>query len=356
MFISDAHIGAGRFNVDKNEYPYDWDWLPKPNDDSTPKVFLEFIDFLQESYPFKISEIVFLGDMFDNWIFPHDQIPPTMSELLDRNPSIIDAINKLSDRYPIIYLPGNHDMDMTFEIAKKYLPKVRFSRGKFIAGRQMAEHGHHYAMFNAPVRFHDCIARKPLGYWISRIEATRKGRTNSCGRSYHKYLDNVLDFFGSETFPQAIFNAILEESGLSQNSIFKYRDQSGSILSTSALEIIERYKSTYKNWSHSFISRQKSIMAEIGYLGPVADEICEHYGCKVCILAHSHKAKIDKDSWFSEDRIYANTGCWCNSNCYCSSNNTFVETNKDRGVYSVRVMKWDSDNRKVKQVGGIERV
>ena len=31
---------------------------------------------------------------------------------------------------------------------------------------------------------------------------------------------------------------------------------------------------------------------------------------KIVIFGHTHKARIDKDSFLVADRIYGNTGCW----------------------------------------------
>ena len=62
----------------------------------------------------------------------------------------------------------------------------------------------------------------------------------------------------------------------------------------------------------------------------------------VIIFGHSHDWKLDKDSWFVEDRIYANCGTWCDDEKSC----TFVETQKDydNRVHMVRVMDWNEGN------------
>ena len=60
----------------------------------------------------------------------------------------------------------------------------------------------------------------------------------------------------------------------------------------------------------------------------------------VVIFAHSHAATIDKDSWFVDDRIYANTGSVCGGQL------TYVETSKldpDGSGIRVSVYEWTDD-------------
>jgi len=78
LFISDVHVGAGRFGVKKTDYPYEWDWLSLKETVN----FVSFLNFVRTKYPEEIHEIVFIGDIFDDWVFPHDQAPPTMEELI----------------------------------------------------------------------------------------------------------------------------------------------------------------------------------------------------------------------------------------------------------------------------------
>ena len=56
------------------------------------------------------------------------------------------------------------------------------------------------------------------------------------------------------------------------------------------------------------------------------------------IFGHCHQWELDKDSWFVDDRIYANCGTWCDEKKPC----TFVESQKDKNerIHIVRVMKW----------------
>ena len=68
IFISDVHIGAGRFGDNSDSYQYDWDWL---SDEETEN-FSKFLYFIREQYSENVKEVILIGDIFDNWVFPHD--------------------------------------------------------------------------------------------------------------------------------------------------------------------------------------------------------------------------------------------------------------------------------------------
>ncbi len=58
-------------------------------------------------------------------------------------------------------------------------------------------------------------------------------------------------------------------------------------------------------------------MAKEGELEHVGDRLSDRKGYKIVIFGHTHKAKIDRDSFLVADRIYANTGCWCQKKAHC---------------------------------------
>ncbi len=345
IFISDVHLGAGRFSEesqDKNKYPCDWDRLSSEETDN----FVNFIRFLYSKYIREIDAVVLLGDIFDNWVFPHDLTPPSIEELLmaKKNLQVAEELKTLSSRTKVYYIPGNHDMHATAEIIKKYFPDMIYCPRMFSGDRLIAEHGHRYALFNAPARFSQNIMGLPLGYFISRIEATKKGMTGSDDRYYHTYVDDFIEMFGDQTLPQSVFEAVIEEAGLNENISFSLSKTYGNDQPVSAKEVKDIYKNIYNDWPTSVVSKQRAVFAEMDMLEPIADRICKDGYYQVCIFGHSHKSEIDCDKWFVNDRIYANCGYWCGSKC------TFVETEKtDRG-YNVSTVKWlkDGDIRRLR--------
>ena len=335
LFISDVHLGAGRYSDESKSsetHKYEWDWL---SEDET-KNFESFIKFLRTVYSENIREVILLGDIFDNWVFPHDLVPPTMDELITapKNKKVVTELNKLSEKFPVFYVPGNHDMHATRERMKKHFPKIIFCPEQFTAGRLIAEHGHRYAMFNAPPQFSNNFLGLPIGYFISRVEASKKAMTNREDRAYRTYVDDFIEVVGRPTLSQCVLEAVIEEAELDEDIKYKIKKKTGDFKLISAIDVKEQYKDIYDDWPTNLVSKHRAVFAELDMLGPIADKLCKNGRHKVCIFGHSHKSEIDKDTWFVDDRIYANAGYWCGSKC------TFVETEKNSEGYHVCLVKW----------------
>ena len=343
LFISDVHLGAGRYSDESKSreiHKFEWDWLSEEETNN----FERFIKFLRAVYCKNIREVILLGDIFDNWVFPHDLVPPTMDELItaEKNKNIVTELNELSEKVPVFYVPGNHDMHATRDTMKKHFPQIIFCPEQFGARRLIAEHGHRYAMFNAPPQFSHNILGLPLGYFISRVEASKKSMTNSEGRAYRTYVDDFIEVVGRATLPQCVLEAVIEEAKLDEDIEYKVKRKDGEVKEISALDVKEKYKDIYDDWPTSLVSKHRAVFAELDMLGPIADKLCKKGKYKVCILGHSHKSEIDKDTWFVNDRLYANAGYWCGSKC------TFVEVEEKSNDYNVPLVKW-LDNDKIKR-------
>ncbi|HLC15555.1 MAG TPA: metallophosphoesterase [Thermodesulfovibrionia bacterium] len=342
LFISDVHLGAGRFSdksKEKEKYQYDWDRLSEKE----TKNFEEFLKYLIAEYLKQNVEVVLLGDIFDNWVFPHDLVPPTMEELLTtkKNENVVKELKLLSEKVPVFYIPGNHDMHATNDLIKKHFPMIKYCPEQYVNYRLIAEHGHRYAMFNAPARFSDNYLGLPLGYFISRIEASRKAMTNKDDRTYQTYIDDFIEVSGKLTLPQCVLEAVIEEADLDEEIEFKVKRENGQEQSIALRDVKEMYKDIYNDWPTGIISRHRAVFAELDMLGPIADTLCKNGVNKVCILGHSHKCEIDKDAWFVKDRVYANAGYWCGSQC------TLVEVEKKEEKYDVCIKKWEGQELKV---------
>lgn len=336
IFISDVHVGGGKQGDLKQKYTYSWDWL---TDEETVN-FKNFLSFLRTDYINEIEEIVLLGDLFDNWVIPYDVTPLSIENIITapKNKPLVEELVKLSKIRPVYYVPGNHDMDATEKVIKTHFPQIIYCPEQYRHKAIIAEHGHRYALFNAPPSFSKNFFNLPLGYFISRIEATRKGLTNKGNRNYHTYLDDILEVLGPQKLPQSVFEAVLEETNLSEKIEFKVRLDSGDITTIGAEKIKEKYKNIYDDWPDSLISPSRAILAELDRLGPIADKLCKKTPAKVCVFGHSHKVAIDKDTWFVDDRIYANSGFWCGAHC------TFVSIEvTPENEYCVDLVKWYGD-------------
>ena len=338
IFISDVHVGGGKQGDLEQKYTYAWDWL---TDDETVN-FKNFLYFLRTEYIDEIEEIILLGDLFDNWVIPYDITPLSIEAIIatPKNRPLVNELVKLSQIRPVYYVPGNHDMGATKAVMKAHFPQMIYCPEQYRSKAIVAEHGHRYALFNAPPSFSDNYFDIPLGFFISRIEATRKGLTNRGNRNYHTYLDDILEVLGPQKLPQSVFEAVLEETKLADDIDFVVRLDSGKIITINAEKVKERYKNIYEDWSDALISRRRAVLAELDRLGPVADKVCAKTKAKVCVFGHSHKVAIDKDTWFVDDRIYANSGFWCGAHC------TFVAIEiTPENEYCVDLVKWYGDEK-----------
>ena len=128
--------------------------------------------------------------------------------------------------------------------------------------------------------------------------------------------------------------------------------------SVKAGNIQKMYADLYDEWGARRGTGKafKSLVAEIGWLADIADNICKSSGPNVVVFGHSHRAELDKDSWFVDDRIYANCGTWCDDDK--PPNFVEVETIKGdpRSSTEVRLLVWNDETSTPEFVGRPERI
>ena len=121
IYISDVHMGAGR-KPKKNRHSYDW---LGPDE---AKVFADFLKYLIDDA--ETEEVVLLGDTMDNWVCPVDEEPPTFDEIINapQNKAIVTNLGMLAahKEKKLMYMPGNHDMQITRDILLKTFPEIIF--------------------------------------------------------------------------------------------------------------------------------------------------------------------------------------------------------------------------------------
>lgn len=348
VYVSDIHMNAGKgFQPAKGKYPYEW--LSPPEADR----FAGFLQYLNTQDD--VQEIVLLGDLLDDWVYPVDVVPPSLEVIIKApvNRKIVQALKKMcaNPNKKVLYLPGNHDMGVTRELIGRLFPKMIFGgtalyNSVYRSSRLRAEHGSAYAMFNAPDAINSPGTRLPLGYFISRVVATKTRDTGSTDRHYWTYADDLLETLGPQRLAASVFEAVLEEAGLSEHTEIRMPKSNGKAGTVTAGAVKEKYAALYDQWQETYGAGVafKAMMAEIGFLGNLADRLCKKSDTNVVIFGHSHDWKLDKDSWFVDDRIYANCGTWCDEKKPC----TWVESIKDtdRRRHTIRVMDWNNKRSK----------
>lgn len=358
IFLSDTHISHFP-EIDKKAGKHDYTWL-QGNDAEALTKFLEHLNTRPD-----VEEVVFIGDLFDNWVIPVDVEPPSIDTIITsrmaKNDPVLLALLGLC-RNPdirVICLPGNHDMELSACVVEKHFggkgdPKKGMVFGgtggwnsgssAYRSSRLRAEHGSAHAMFNAPDPCNNPGSRLPLGYYISRVAATKIYNTGHGDRHWWTYVDDILEAVGPDKFAGCVFEAILEEACLPPDADIIMPECGGKAVTINARQISARYENLYDQWKQRVGDgiAFKSILAEIGYLDDAADRLCKKNDTNVVVFGHSHDWELDKDSWFVEDRIYANCGTWCDSP---EKPRTYVEveTLRDQNQRWVRVREWGGD-------------
>lgn len=341
IFISDVHMSTKEIGP----YKHDYHWL-------SPQQIGNLSSFLGSQLMRPPDELVIIGDLLDNWVCPVDIAPPSMREILRaaHNRPIIDGLNKLMDAgTKVVFLGGNHDQLVTVGDLCEVMPKLKFADGwqnnsVYRDARIHAEHGSSQAMFNAPDLRNDHRTRLPLGYFITRVVTTRAARTGEKVREWARFLDDILEMAcTSERLAGSVFEAVLEEAQLPEATKIVMPDST----TITAHDVKERYAHLYDQWckTHTgFGAGVRAVIAEFNYLDDLADQICKRGGTNIVVLGHSHKPEIDKDSWFVDDRIYANAGAWCEK----ESSGSFVEIESTEKEHTVRVREWNGkDSRTI---------
>ncbi len=328
IFISDLHLGSGLAT----------DWFKK--DIHGPQM-VGFLDYIA-ARPNEYKELILCGDCFETWVCKLTDTPIGVPAIREYHKDVFAAFKKVAEALDngVAYVRGNHDSFVKTEDMEGTGMHVIESLA-WSADRIRAEHGHAYTMFNAPDPINDPINKIPLGYYISRMASITEDYD---GPGFMmRFADNWLEaVFTSTTFSECIIDGLAEELGYSMNDKFT---MPGNIPDITVGQVREKYKDLWDQWyykgGHTY--RLKSLQAEAGGSSDFnyfADSLCEDAGYKIVVFGHTHYDDIDEDTWWCDDRIYVNTGCWISSN---EENYTFIEVEKgDR--YVVTANHWKNGN------------
>ena len=306
IFISDIHLSSKARYTAKPEIRRARFIPGKPENHKT-----RLVNFLNKSVLAKeneIKDLVLAGDIFDTWVCPPDEAPPTFKEIFDSNPEIMSALRAIAgSRINLYYLPGNHDYSIKKAAIQSEIPGVIFQKTYDDSQLKLhAEHGHRHVLFNKS--FSKIAGGRPIGYFITRLVEHLGGYVNR----FHdliSYSDDVVKLIaGDPNFFKLLIKALADRAGVKE-IVMNSKGRKISIK-----EINKMYKPLAKE--HPPIEALTKLALE-GELEHIGDRLCQKKGYKIVIFGHTHKAKMDKDSFLVADRIYANTGCWSQRKAHC---------------------------------------
>lgn len=333
--LSDIHLGSG----------LDSDWYKKSVHEDE---LLKLLDFIAErgGQDDTRVELVLAGDVFDTWLCPMDETPPTIKQIIEHNTNIIDKLKDVLRSVDVFYMNGNHDMHVTAEDLSSIAVGNKSIRyiNEYRSGLMKVEHGHRYAMFNARDKLNDPQHGLPIGYFITRLLAGDESYDGP--GAIASYVDDLLEAaFTTQTISSSVIEALTEHVGKSSNDAFKMPFGRKEV---TIAEVKKRYAKLFDLWVDKFgyLYAINSIRAEMGSLNWFADRLARKHDYNVVIMGHTHGGKIDEDRiLFDRNRVYANAGYWA------TKKPSYIHVNKDNGNYAVTLFeKQDREFEASKQV------
>lgn len=320
FFLSDVHLGVGGA----------CDWYQRDKHERFLVGMLERVAAESEAHQ-NVKDLVLLGDIFDTWMAPIEEVPPSTSQILEQHPRVVDLLRRcLQTVENVFYINGNHDM-LTAEADLqpvsagqkriKHIPRYH-------GGLLYAEHGSRFAMFNAPDYLHDAVNGLPLGYYITRILARNHEYTRPS--ALLSYVDDLLEAASTtQSLAESVIEAVVEQAKCSLDAGISMPNGR----KVKILDVQRRYAPLFQRWVEKFgyAYTINAIRGEMNSLGWFADRLCKKEGYKVVVFGHTHEAMRDLDGFAKPDRAYVNCGN------FCSDAPTFVEVDKLPGRFRVAI-------------------
>ncbi|MGC9196597.1 MAG: metallophosphoesterase [Syntrophobacteraceae bacterium] len=368
IFISDIHMGDERSWSAQHSYV----WFR-----NNVSLFADFLKGLLQAPD--VSEVIILGDLFDQWFIPANYSPIPRLETICASKvyapviAVLKALAASAD-VKLAYVPGNHDMALspagiedTRQFLQSFFSGIDFicdqtiPLGTYKSGTLVAEHGNRYCLFNAPDSASNSGACfLPLGYFISRLDAYRVCREGSPCSVFDIFINLARQYLeGNTHFVEDVFFATARDCGLAQG-ILDVSGLPGYGEKISVSDIATRFRLIADNWGQ--IAGTKDIDAftaakdDTFGLFTAAQSVYFHPApeSRVVIFGHTHRADMQRDfenpgnpNYIVDPdstpcrTIYANSGAWIDGATFGC---TYVETSEDADRLYVSVKAYPDNN------------
>jgi UDP-2,3-diacylglucosamine pyrophosphatase LpxH len=392
IFLSDIHMGDGRsVSPGGTFYPYCWFYGDRP----------QLLGAFLKRYCIDnglVSEVVILGDLFDEWICPTHfdptdpphAVPPQGQQFINiadaqQNEPVIEALNELASQKPLSYLTGNHDLladKTTIEEIFPHIAHVDAADGHGVYQTPdgiWAEHGHWYGLFNAPYPTKPgggfSGSRLPLGSFVSRItadEALKTGNLLSSIEVFKEWIGHILTRVSNaknlakatdKTFQlpvddilMELFNTLVSDHAADPKGGALLNGLDGIPDIVTWQDVEKRYGHIFSEWDNSHadnVNPYDAMWCDAESLDQAVRSVFSHHPeeARIVVCGHTHKPECTSllgptpttppdEHLMSSDMspIYANAGAWINPKPHC----TFVETefNPETRYHTVRLREW----------------
>jgi UDP-2,3-diacylglucosamine pyrophosphatase LpxH len=339
LILSDVHIGT---NTVTNWYQRS---LHEP-------FVLAFFDYVKANAA-AIDEVIFLGDLVDQWTYLPSVRPPTFRDIAAANPNvfggpgkpgaIVEALGALDGR--ITFMNGNHDMAVTPED----IAVLSDSAGRAVqvvsdplykppagGGKVAVTHGHIYSIFNSPDRAAMPDTGLPVGHFVTRLSALFATSRLKDGQTVADLADSgdptgwmlakdelhslLQDFLVGDTdLAEIVLDSLLEASGQTRDLSFVMPDGK----SMTAAQAIHAYRGLYDRWKNddafdrALYGRDPGMPALVNTdalndLSHFALVLGANY--PVVVMGHTHSpADKSEHLLLRANSLYVNSGFGCPS-------------------------------------------
>lgn len=260
----------------------------------------------------EIKEVILLGDLFEFWTYPPNEIPPTLEDIIATHPNILGPKGKFCQMLSalegrVIYINGDHDMNITQED----LNKIESPEGytiKYVCSNYIPDydneilfmHGHEFTLLSAPC-CENGVTTLPLAYFLYRaiayqvqnISMRRQGMTIAEMEGFGVYnlddfLINIYDIIGKHEKSLDLVNKLIDvvvlSTGISKNSLIRINET----VSVSLNDVEKMYQNIYTSWY-----KKKKVFQ--GFNG-------------IVVTGHTHNPLI---TYINKKIHYVNTGFMC---------------------------------------------
>jgi UDP-2,3-diacylglucosamine pyrophosphatase LpxH len=343
-----------------------------------------------------IKELVIAGDLLDEWLLPMDYVMPTpesafMDAIAANNPTVIEAFNQIikDGNIKVTYVPGNHDMLVTFDDMQWIFPGINQARnniqglGAYVTGFNSEitiEHGHRYNFFVSP----DPISSReitlnstsvlPPGYFMNRIGTSSKVEGHPASGNvlpevtvsphdtsqlgYYLYAKAwaiilsqypVMEAFSAKVIKTHV-DGFTEDHAIN-DFVPQVDPQTGKLA-------VSLYQGIPDNWGRrqELNNVQVNIPLQDAILKAADDAFTDSQAktqyfdrdstARIVVFGHTHVARLDSyTNLVGQKTIYANTGTWIdNAQDYPTMTIVVITLpGKDSDVESVSLYQYSAD-------------
>ncbi|MBN2444187.1 MAG: metallophosphoesterase [Spirochaetales bacterium] len=298
----------------------------------------------------EVKELVLLGDVFDLWLFPLEEPPMSIDEIIRKwDPTVIHALKLCIANLPdVYYIPGNHDMSVTSEDLKsihsngkhlQWITHEDYNKKYRVDGKNLVhlEHGNSVDLLNAPYEGADGLYGLPIGYFLTRMYATIQShikKRESVESRQNKVIQKIGNRIRSEMKKNLLYHhkkyistedseigslfiksmidiqfIIAHQQGkqLTDNTIITFKDPGKNI---TIGQLKEHYHQLlpiwFKKWGIELLNTLLVSLHPDGLRWYSRILAGEGKG-KAIVMGHTHKIEWN----YLFNRNYSNDGTWC---------------------------------------------